>query len=224
MGLLRFVSELCGIITTTKMESETGPKARFGVARTKKRVPEWVMPATKVAVFAADILLSAFCFLAAFMFRSEKSVVSDDGWGWSQDFSPYAGILAFAVVARALMLLYQRVYDLGGAFTYTREAIKVFKAILVSSLLIVAWAFLFRGGFAFREFSYSRGVFLIDFGIALAAFTLFHLSIRTPGAFSRTRHQSDPDRGRRQQFRSNADDHRTHRAQTLGLSRYRDDR
>ncbi len=169
------------------MESETGLKAHFGVTRTKKRVPEWVMPATKVAVFAADILLSAFCFLAAFMFRSGKSVVSDDGWGWSQDFSPYAGILAFAVVARALMLLYQRVYDLGGAFTYTREAIKVFKAILVSSLLIVAWAFLFRGGFAFREFSYSRGVFLIDFGIALGAFTLFHLSIRALQARFRER-------------------------------------
>ena len=42
------------------------------------------------------------------------------------------------------------------------EAIKVFKAILISSLLTVAWAFLFRGGFSFRDFSYSRGVFLLD--------------------------------------------------------------
>jgi exopolysaccharide biosynthesis polyprenyl glycosylphosphotransferase len=76
------------------------------------------------------------------------------------------------------MLAYQRVYNFAGVFSYTREAIKVFKAVAVSSLLIVAWAFLFRGGFAFREYSYSRAVFVLDFAIALAAFAAFHLALR----------------------------------------------
>jgi exopolysaccharide biosynthesis polyprenyl glycosylphosphotransferase len=42
----------------------------------------------------------------------------------------------------------------------------------------VAWAFLFRGGFAFREFSYSRGVFVLDFVIAFAAYAAFHTIVR----------------------------------------------
>jgi exopolysaccharide biosynthesis polyprenyl glycosylphosphotransferase len=91
---------------------------------------------------------------------------------------PYAGVVFFAVPVRVLMLAYQRVYRLQGAFSYVNEFIKVFKAVLVGSLLIVAFTFLFRGGFAFREFSYSRGVFLLDFALALAAFSAFHLGLR----------------------------------------------
>jgi exopolysaccharide biosynthesis polyprenyl glycosylphosphotransferase len=76
------------------------------------------------------------------------------------------------------MLSYQRVYRLQGAFSYIAEFIKIFKAISVGSLLIVAFTFLFRGGFAFREFSYSRGVFALDFIIALVVFSTFHLGLR----------------------------------------------
>lgn len=59
-----------------------------------------------------------------------------------------------------------------------RGGVQGFKAVLVGSLLIIAVAFLFRGGFAFRDFSYSRGVFLVDFAFALVVFTAFHLAIR----------------------------------------------
>jgi exopolysaccharide biosynthesis polyprenyl glycosylphosphotransferase len=76
------------------------------------------------------------------------------------------------------MLLYERVYQYHGAFSYTREAIKIFKAVSVGSLLITGWAFLFRGGFAFRDFSYSRGVFFLDFALALVLLTAFHLALR----------------------------------------------
>ena len=81
---------------------------------------------------------------------------------------PYAGIFFFVIPVTVAMLMYERVYRYYGAFSYTQEAIKVFKAILVSSLLTIAWAFLFRGGFSFRDFSYSRGVFLLNFFFALA--------------------------------------------------------
>jgi exopolysaccharide biosynthesis polyprenyl glycosylphosphotransferase len=37
---------------------------------------------------------------------------------------------------------------------------------------------LFRGGFAFRDFPYSRGVFVIDFGLSLLGFSAFHLALR----------------------------------------------
>lgn len=160
------------------MTTKAAAAARPTIKRAEKRVPVWLMPATKVLIFTADLAIAAGCFAAAFKLRSGDPVLSATAWAWSKEFVPYAGVLVFAVAARAAMLLYQRVYNFAGVFSYTRESIKIFKAISVSSLLIVAWAFLFRGGFAFREFSYSRMVFAIDFALALGAFLVFHLGIR----------------------------------------------
>ncbi len=160
------------------MKAEAAIPSRVKIEKAENRVPVWVMPLTKAAVFAVDAVLAAACFVFAFKVRSGEDVLSSTAWAWSRDFVPYAGILIFAVAARLTMLLYQRVYNFSGVFSYTREAIKIFKAVAVSSLLTVAWAFLFRGGFAFREFSYSRAVFVLDFAIALVAFGIFHLGLR----------------------------------------------
>ena len=162
------------------METETAveksPKLEH--LRETKRVPGWVLPSVKMLIFIADALLTFACFTIAFKLREGEPIFSETAWAWSQEFVPYAGILFFAVPCRLAMLVYQRVFRLQGAFSYTAEWIKIFKAVSVSSLLIVAWAFLFRGGFAFREFSYSRGVFLLDFALALLIFTTFHLGLR----------------------------------------------
>ncbi len=136
------------------------------------------MPAVKAGVIAIDATLAAFCFLLAFSLREGAGVLSPTAWAWSKEFVPYAGILYFLVPARVGMLVYQRVYRHLGAFSYAHETIKIFKAVLVASLLTVAWAFVFRGGFAFREFSYSRAIFLIDFALALVILGAFHLSLR----------------------------------------------
>ncbi len=136
------------------------------------------MPLVKGAVVAIDAALTAVCFLAAFSLREGMSVFSSTGWAWSTAFVPYAGILYFAVPVRILMLVYERAYQFQGAFSYTRETVKVFKAVAVGSLLITGWAFLFRGGYAFRDFSYSRGVFFLDFGLALSVFLISRLALR----------------------------------------------
>ncbi len=143
-----------------------------------RRVPAWVMPAIKLVVIAADVMIVVASFLLAFKIREGSDVLSNTAWAWSKDFVPYAGILYFAVAARIAMLLYQRAYNYYGSFSYAQEAIKIIKAVGVSSLLIITWAFLFRGGFAFREFSYSRSVFVLDFAIALAAYLAFHSLLR----------------------------------------------
>ncbi len=142
------------------------------------RVPRWVMPAVVAAVFAADAIVAFVSFILSFTVRQGDPILSATAWAWSKDFVPYAGILYFAVLIRLGMLWYQRVYRFQGAFSYARESIKIFKAVAVGSLLIVAWAFLFRGGFAFREFSYSRGVFVLDFLFAFILLTALHLGLR----------------------------------------------
>ncbi len=160
------------------MKAEAAIETNLKLMKAENRVPVWVMPAIKSAIIAADAALAVLCFVLAFKLREGSAVLSETAWAWSRDFVPYAGILYFAVPVRIAMLLYQRLYRYHGAFSYTQETIKIFKAIAVSSLLTVAWAFLFRGGFAFREFSYSRGVFVFDFAIAFAAYSFFHLGLR----------------------------------------------
>ena len=160
------------------MKAETAIPAITAATKAEKRVPTWVMPLIKTGVAAADAALAAACFVLAFKMRSVGPVLSSTAWAWSREFVPYAGILYFAIVVRIAMLVYQRAFRFHGAFSYTRELIKVFKAISIGSLLMIAWAFLFRGGFAFREFSYSRSVFVLDFALALVAFSAFHLLLR----------------------------------------------
>jgi exopolysaccharide biosynthesis polyprenyl glycosylphosphotransferase len=161
------------------METETTAVTNeFKSVKAEKRVPRWVLPSVKAAIFAADGFLAFACFALAFVLREGEPVFSQTAWAWSKEFVPYAGVIFFAVPVRLLMLSYQRVYRLQGAFSYVAEFIKIFKAVGVGSLLIVAFTFLFRGGYAFREFSYSRGVFLLDFILALIAFSTFHLALR----------------------------------------------
>ena len=159
-----------------KAETEIRPETKF--IKAKSRVPRWVLPSVKVSIVLIDALLAFVCFALAFIWREDKTVFSETAWAWSKEFVPYAGVVFFAIAVRVLMLWYQRAYRLQGAFSYIAELIKIFKAILIGSLLIIAFTFLFRGGFAFRDFSYARGVFALDFLFALVFYSVFHLGLR----------------------------------------------
>ncbi|MBK9154846.1 MAG: sugar transferase [Chloracidobacterium sp.] len=158
------------------------PQPAVNPARTvkkfEKRVPGWVMPLTKAFVFSTDCLLAAASFLAAFKVRAGSDILASNAWAWSQEFLPYAGVMLFAAAATACLFLYQRLYRFEGAFSYTGEWTRVFKAVSVGSLLTVAWAFLFRGGFEYRDFSYSRSIFILYFLLSLGVLSVFHLGLR----------------------------------------------
>jgi exopolysaccharide biosynthesis polyprenyl glycosylphosphotransferase len=163
------------------MKATSTLESRTELVRTANRMPRWVLPLVRVGMFALDGVLAIVCFVAAFMLRGEGplfAAANGGSWALSREFAPYFAVLCFAVPIRLVMLLYQQVYRLSGAFTYTEETLKIFKAASVGSLLIVASAFLFRGGFLYREFSYSRGIFLLDFALALAVFSAFHMGLR----------------------------------------------
>lgn len=160
------------------MQPERAAVVANKILKAENRVPAWLLPLVKYAVAAVDAGLAAASFIFAFQLREGEAVLAKNGWAWSPEFLPYAGILYFAVVVRLILLIQQRAYRFQGAFSYTREAAKVFRAVFVGSLLIVAFAFLFRGGYAYREFSYARIVFFLDFGLALVLFSAFHLSLR----------------------------------------------
>lgn len=146
--------------------------------RVRGKVPRWVMPLAKTLVVVADAFISILSFFAAFGLRQGDSPFIDDTWLPTASFLPYVGVAAFAAVVRPLTLILMRAYHFHGAFSYTREFSRILKAAAVGSLLMIAWAFLFRGGFTYRDFSYSRTIFLVDFALAVALISAFHLGIR----------------------------------------------
>src|ERR1700760_2946971 len=173
-----------------RLEQYKQPRVSAGDVRAAARAPRWVVPAVKAALVAADVCVAVASFVAAYVLREGFGPIASfgDGGGplahlregvWSSaQFQPYAALLWFVVTVRLLSSAYYDLYRLRGEFSYLDECARVFRATAVGSLLIVAWAFLYRGGFEFRAFSYARGVFVLDFVIALAAYTVLRLAAR----------------------------------------------
>src|SRR5256714_11523492 len=158
------------------------PRVEADAVRAAARAPRWVVPAVKSVLVAADACVAVASFVAAFALREGGGVLArfrpDVGFVWQPRFGPYAALLWFVVLVRLLSSAYYDLYRLRGDFSYLDECVRVSRATAVGSLLIVSWAFLYRGGFEFRAFSYARSVFVLDFIIALGAYTLLRLAAR----------------------------------------------
>jgi exopolysaccharide biosynthesis polyprenyl glycosylphosphotransferase len=160
------------------------------IVRASSRAPQWVIPTVKGALLATDALIAGVSFAAAFYFRQGGPVFQQPGGGgflWSTDFAPYGALVPFVVLIRVLALRYHDLYRLRGEFSFVDDGFRVFKSTAIGSLLIVAAAFLYRGGFDYRAFSYARSVFLLDFLIALASFYALRLLVRGAQTFFRQR-------------------------------------
>lgn len=156
--------------------------------RVPAHAPRWVMPTVRASIVLLDVILAAVCFVLAFYLREGDSVFGEQvSLSWSSAFAPYGTLLPFVVLIRLFMFVNYDLYRLRGEFSIVEDLIRIFKAVVVGSLLIVAVAFLYRGGFEFRAFSYARGVFVLDFVFALVAFTLLRGVIRTAQSIARRR-------------------------------------
>ncbi len=148
--------------------------------RVPARAPRWVVPLVKLLLVLTDIGLVSVSFFAAFYLRHHESIVKAlaGSVGWSGEFAPYAVLLPFIIPIRLLLLRYYGLYRVRGEFSFVDDMARVFKAIAISSLLIVAAAFMYRGGTAYRTFSYSRAIFLLDFLLALASVGAVRMLLR----------------------------------------------
>ena len=158
------------------------------VVRVPGRVPRWIVPAVKVGLVIADALAAALSFMLAFYFREGGSVfAAGDGFAWSDRFAPYGALVVFVVAIRLLSFRYCNLYRVRGEFSLFDDTIRIFKATAIGSLLIVAAAFLYRGGFEFRAFSYARGVFVADFLLVLISVGVLRFVMRAVQMFVRSR-------------------------------------
>ena len=86
-----------------------------------------------------------------------------------------------------LSFRYCDLYRVRGEFSFVDDGIRIFKATAIGSLLIVAAAFLYRGGFEFRAFSYARSVFVADFIFVLVSVGALRFFMRAVQTFVRSR-------------------------------------
>jgi exopolysaccharide biosynthesis polyprenyl glycosylphosphotransferase len=154
--------------------------------RTPARAPRWIVPTVKLVLVITDALLAAAAFIVAFADREGAPVFSPSGV-WTDHFAPYGALLLFIVPIRLLTLRYYDLYRLRGEFSLVDDNIRLFKATAIGSLLIVAAAFLYRGGFTFRAFSYSRTVFIADFVFVLVAMGVVRFVLRSVQTLVRRR-------------------------------------
>ena len=150
------------------------------IVRVPGRVPRWIVPTVKVVLVIADAAVAVLSFMLAFYVREGVSVRS-------ARFAPYAALLVFVVAIRLLSFRYYNLYRVRGEFSFVDDSIRLFKAAAIGSLLIVAAAFLYRGGFEFRAFSYARGVFVADFFFVLIGAGALRLAMRSAQTFVRSR-------------------------------------
>jgi exopolysaccharide biosynthesis polyprenyl glycosylphosphotransferase len=160
------------------------------IVRAPSRAPHWVIPTIKAMLVATDSLIAALSFAAAFYLREGVAIFRQtgaDSFAWGARFAPYGALVLFVILIRVLTLRYYDLYRLRGEFSFFDDGIRVFKSTAIGSLLIVAAAFLYRGGFHYRAFSYARSVFVLDFLIALASFYTIRLLVRSAQTFFRLR-------------------------------------
>jgi exopolysaccharide biosynthesis polyprenyl glycosylphosphotransferase len=175
--------------TTLRADRTANARVGAGLVRASARAPQWVVPLVKAALVVTDTVIAATAFGLAFYWREGTSFFARGGvtFAWNARFAPYGALLIFVVLIRLLVLRYYDVYRLRGEFSFVDEGIRVFKATAIGSLLIVAAAFLYRGGFHYRAFSYARSVFVLDFLLAFAGFELVRVVLRTAQTFFRLR-------------------------------------
>lgn len=89
-------------------------------------------------------------------------------------FEPYWFLWLVAPLIRVASLYRQRLYRFKGEFSWFDDGVGVLKAVTLGSLILIVVAFMYRGGFAFRVYSYSRGIFLLDWGLALIGHVMVH--------------------------------------------------
>jgi exopolysaccharide biosynthesis polyprenyl glycosylphosphotransferase len=158
------------------------------IVRVPARAPRWIVPAVKTALVIIDAVAATLSFMLAFYTREGASIfATGEGFAWSDRFAPYGALLVFVVAIRLLSFRYCNLYRVRGEFSFVDDSIRVFKATAIGSLLIVAAAFLYRGGFEFRAFSYARSVFVADFIFVLVSIGALRFLVRAGQMFVRSR-------------------------------------
>jgi len=128
-----------------------------------------------VPLLFVDMLLAVVCFLVAYAMRFNVSLLNMSEVLGSEEFRPYLDLVVFAPIIRVFS------YSLFGIYETTRrgpgavrDVFALFKAVCLGSGILIIVAFLYRGVFEFREYSYPRMIFPLDWLLNLFTVTGAH--------------------------------------------------
>lgn len=93
-------------------------------------------------------------------------------------FQPYLHLFIAAVPLHLFWLSRNRFYVLRGEFSLLNDLVGLTKATTMATLWLIVMAFMYRGVFAFREYSYSRGIFLLHAGFTFIGYVLLRVGLR----------------------------------------------
>lgn len=132
-----------------------------------------------VPLICVDMLIAVFCFLVAYSMRFQGSLLDLESIRSSADFEAYLHLILFAPFIRAFSYNLFGIYETEWRSSRPAEnTFGLFKAICLGTGIIIIVAFLYRGLFQFREYSYSRRVFALDWLFNLVVVTGVHALIR----------------------------------------------
>ncbi|HKY05856.1 MAG TPA: sugar transferase [Blastocatellia bacterium] len=144
--------------------------------------------ATLVAV---DVALSVLAFISSYKFRQGSpvfiwSAYSSFPVGITPEFAPYFILLLFVPFVKVFALRHYGLYKLRGEFSFSDDIVRIFKAAMLGSMVLVLIAFLFRQGFTYSngqlitlDYSYSRLVFVYDWLASIALFWVSRSVVRS---------------------------------------------
>lgn len=158
------------------------PVAPVALSR-RLKLEAYLLPLCTALILLFDIAISMGSFVLAYYLREQEAVFFrpagallpvDITW----NFRPYFGLLLFVPIVRMFALRHYDLYRLRGEFSLLQDLHNLLKATLVSSLVITSIVFLYRGGLEFRDFSYSRLVFVYDWMLAFTSLSLLRVLVR----------------------------------------------
>lgn len=137
-----------------------------------------------IALAALDVAIALTAFPIAFWLHHGTPVLIWPKGNFlpvdvTNGFRPYLSLALVLPVVRWYMLKRYGLYRVRGEFSLLGDVRSLLKAVTVSTLVIVLVAFLYRGGFVYRDYSYSRMVFVLDWGLALVALGAVRAAVRS---------------------------------------------
>lgn len=141
-------------------------------------------------MIALDAGFALFCFLAAYSVRyNDAQIPSLEELRTIELFQPYRDVFLMAPFVRVFCYNLFGLYEIRPRHSAeaTSTLVSICKAVTLGSAILIIFAFLYRGAFTFREFSYSRSIFMMDWFFNLAAVVAVHAVMGLTTRFTRRR-------------------------------------
>jgi exopolysaccharide biosynthesis polyprenyl glycosylphosphotransferase len=122
-----------------------------------------------------DMALAVLCMLMAYVLRMDVPVISIEAFRSDPSFQPWLPLILFAPFVRVFTFNMFGVYDDNTMKVHSAQNIyNLCKAVTLGSVVLIVAAFMYRGFFDYRQFSYARLIPVYDWFLTIILVTATH--------------------------------------------------